>query len=339
MDTSIQLAPDIKLSSALENIKKSIVELQDIQELNSIQNMASGFEEAWRKYYRSSGFGFEQMFLGWETKIRSERRMGELLPKILHNGDSHDVTFLEDLGISKMQSHRYQRLSAIPEDKFDKRIEELRATFTEPTTSLFIKIITGAYGDQRLQQENPELYEQIKTGKISLEKAMDIIRIQANSTNEWNTPKNYIDAARSVLEDFDVDPASNAEANKLIQAKIFYTKETNGLDKKWQGKVWLNPPYGGIAADFTNKLMEEFASGNVTEAILLVNANSTDTKWFSPCWDHTLCFTNHRINFDSSTSQEGGSTHGSVFIYLGKNVDVFVQNFKRFGPIVQRIDT
>ena len=54
------------------------------------------------------------MFLGWETKIRSERRMGELLPEMIkHGGDRksrlHDETLkLEDLGITKIQSFRYQ---------------------------------------------------------------------------------------------------------------------------------------------------------------------------------------------------------------------------------------
>ena len=48
-----------------------------------------------------------------EIKIRAERKAGELLPGLIKQGRpsekrSHDVTFLEDLGIEKMQSSRWQ---------------------------------------------------------------------------------------------------------------------------------------------------------------------------------------------------------------------------------------
>lgn len=138
--------PDIKLTVALENIKQSIAKIQDIQELNNIQNMASGFEEAWKRYYRSSGFGFEQMFLGWETKVRSERRMGELLPNLVKQGRPekrlHDETFyLEDLRITKVQSFRYQKLTEIPENNFNQKILEYWENHKEPTTIGLLQLL------------------------------------------------------------------------------------------------------------------------------------------------------------------------------------------------------
>ena len=82
------------------------------------------------------------MFLGWETKVRSERRMGEMLGEMELHGNNqwklHGETSLEDLGITKIQSHRYQLLARIPVKEFEKKVEALRNTFNEPTTSFLV---------------------------------------------------------------------------------------------------------------------------------------------------------------------------------------------------------
>lgn len=59
-----------------------------------------------------------------------------------------------------------------------------------------------------------------------------------NSTDEWYTPKEIIDA----LGEFDLDPC--APMRPLWRtARVMYNKEQDGLKQKWEGRVWLNPPY------------------------------------------------------------------------------------------------
>jgi len=143
--------PDNKLAIVLGNAKNAIQEIDDISELLKVRASAGGYEEAWKKYYQTSGFGFEQMFAGWEVKVRSEKRMGEMLEgmDLAKGGEQYHSTGnsvqpvvdkLEDLGITKTQSHRYQQLSQIDDDKFDKKIEELRGSFREPTTKEVISL-------------------------------------------------------------------------------------------------------------------------------------------------------------------------------------------------------
>lgn len=160
--------------------------------------------------------------------------------------------------------------------------------------------------------------------------------VQQSLTNEWYTPASYIEAARLVLGAIDLDPASCEEANETVQATRFLTGDDDGLTFEWHGRVWLNPPYGRIAGPFIDYLVDEFEAGHTTAAVALVNAHCTDTQWFQRLWDHTLCFTDHRIDFAAGTEDRSGSTHGSVFVYLGPDADLFAKHFAEFGAVVRR---
>lgn len=159
-----------------------------------------------------------------------------------------------------------------------------------------------------------------------------------SKANRWYTPSDYIEAARRVLGGIDLDPASDEKANATIKAAEIYTEDQNGLDQTWYGRVWLNPPYGRKAGAFVVQLADLYEDGAIEGAICLVNAHCTDTEWFQRLWSYSLCFTNHRIDFHAGEEQgDGGSTHGSVFAYLGKSRQKFVNEFARFGAIVERV--
>lgn len=151
---------------------------------------------------------------------------------------------------------------------------------------------------------------------------------------EWYTPGHVIEAARRVLGEIDLDPASCEQANETVRAAEYFTEEDDGLTRDWHGRVWLNPPYQGKAGAFAAKLAESYASGDVKAGILLITALTTDTRWFRALWDGVLCFTYGRIKFDG----EGGSsnTAGSAFVYFGPDPDAFQREFGEFGAVVER---
>lgn len=157
-------------------------------------------------------------------------------------------------------------------------------------------------------------------------------------TNEWYTPSIYIEAARNLMGSIDLDPASCIKANKNVKATTIFTKDDDGIEKDWFGNVWMNPPYGrGGQALWTSKLLSEYRSGRVEQAIVLCNA-ATDTKWFEELWEFPICFVKKRIKFLSADdSAKHSPTHANVLIYLGrKPIEDFKFHFGIFGPIAVR---
>ena len=158
-----------------------------------------------------------------------------------------------------------------------------------------------------------------------------------SKSNEWFTPKEYIDLARQVMGDIDLDPASNEHANEIVKAVQYYDIDMNGLNREWNGRVFLNPPYGRVgvrsgAGVWIENLINEFQSGNVTEAIVLVNS-STGDKWFQQLFDYPICFVNHRIKFYQPSGDKIQPTKSNVFVYFGTNLRKFKKVFGEIGRI------
>jgi ParB family chromosome partitioning protein len=165
----------------------------------------------------------------------------------------------------------------------------------------------------------------------------DLDGVKGSTSVEWYTPAEYIDAAREVLGGtIDVDPASSDLANQTVRAINYHTEHDDGLTQEWPGTVWLNPPYGKGTGQFVAKLVEEIAAGRTTAAVLLINAYGFDAGWWRPLWEHTICFTDHRITFTSPQRGTGGPANGNVFVYIGPHPDWFAVRFDEFGVIVRR---
>ena len=160
-----------------------------------------------------------------------------------------------------------------------------------------------------------------------------------SGNNEWYTPAEIIEAARSAMGSIDVDPASNDIAQKVVKAGAYYTAETNGLDKTWTGNVWMNPPYASdLIGKFIDKLIAE--RKNYTQAIILVN-NATETEWFNKIISisSAVCFPKSRVKFYMPDGKTGAPLQGQAVLYIGENKDKFYSAFACMGwcaDVVQR---
>lgn len=196
--------------------------------------------------------------------------------------------------------------------------------------------IHAAYQVTKMEpEEQEEIAQRIEQGETPREVVAEVRNrphVANNSgNNEWYTPAEYIEAAREVMGSIDVDPASNDIAQETVKAKTYYTAETNGLDKEWNGNVWMNPPY---ASDLIGKFIEKLISElpNIAQAIVLVN-NATETEWFNKLISNAdaVCFPRSRVKFYMPDGKTGAPLQGQAVLYFGTNESKFVDVFSGKG--------
>ena len=186
------------------------------------------------------------------------------------------------------------------------------------------------------KQEAIKAIAQLAPAQEVMREAVKNHRTIGTGENEWYTPAEYVEMAREVMGGIDLDPASCAQANEVVGAATFYTKEDDGLSKDWAGRLWLNPPYSrDLMPAFVEKLRESFIDGDVQQAIL-VSHNNTDTGWFHALAGvaSAICFPKKRIRFYRD-AEVAAPTNGQAFFYLGDDPQKFISTFESVGFVVR----
>lgn len=99
--------------------------------------------------------------------------------------------------------------------------------------------------------------------------------LYSSNTPEYTTP---IELYKKLDEEFNftLDPCCTNENHKC---SVYYTKEVNGLKMRWNGRVFMNPPYGRVIGLWIKKAYESVLNKECELVVCLVPAR-TDTKWF-----------------------------------------------------------
>jgi hypothetical protein len=124
-----------------------------------------------------------------------------------------------------------------------------------------------------------------------------------SQTGEWYTPKWVIDKVSRLLDGIDLDPASNAVAQEIVQARHWCGFDhpdpamRDGLAIDWSPyrSIYVNPPYGRAIVPFVQKI----AMYAQDKQMAVLVAARTDTKWLRMLMqhDHAAVFFRNRISF------------------------------------------
>lgn len=256
-----------------------------------------------------------RIIISAQNKMADEIDAGQERGEVAKKSESYvqdtDKTTLTDIGISRQRVSEYRKMRDMGEEAINDAIQIALDNNEAPTMG-------GVASSLGLAAKRSE-------------------KTQYTGWTEWYTPREYIEASRAVMGSIDLDPASNEMANAVVKADKYYTAETDGLEQRWLGNIWLNPPYAQPhIANFVSKLVREYECRNVEQAILLTH-NNTDTKWFLEASEHcdAVCFTTGRVKFYAPNGTIAAPASGQAFFYFGPYKEAFRDVFDEVGIVME----
>ena len=156
----------------LDQARKMLAEASSIEEIKTVRDTA----EAARTFAKAAQLGLELQNKATEIKLRAERKAGMVLSKLnLRGGDRvskgrEPQLTLDELGVSRNQSKRWQLTASIPDASFERFIKAKTDIGEELTTS-------GMYSLAR------ELRRESVSGKIGRGKSKENVEIPGSVVN------------------------------------------------------------------------------------------------------------------------------------------------------------
>lgn len=159
---------------------------------------------------------------------------------------------------------------------------------------------------------------------------MDVSFEREAQKDEWLTPPHILAA----LGEFDLDPCAPI-GRPWDTANKHYTVADDGLNQKWEGRVFCNPPYGRE----TQKWLNQCAIHD--NAIALVFARTETRMFFDSIWQQAtaIFFIKGRLSFHSVDGAKGGTAGApSVLVAYGRDNADYLKNLKIAGCYVDLSD-
>ena len=134
-------------STALAKINQASLALASAKNLDDVLRIRDQ-AEALRIYIKAASDSLQAANAAAEIKLRAERRAGELLAGMEKPLNQHDKVAgnsvlpatLESVGVSKMQSSRWQKEAKVDEDVFEGYIRECNDEQREVTQAGLLKL-------------------------------------------------------------------------------------------------------------------------------------------------------------------------------------------------------
>lgn len=127
-------------------------------------------------------------------------------------------------------------------------------------------------------------------------------------THVWLTPPEL----KAPLGRFDLDPCAAPDPRPWPTAIRHITLPEDGLSVKWQGRVWLNPPFGSNTQHWLRKM----ADHNYGTA--LVFARTETRMFFDYVWSRAagICFVKNRPHFHLPDGTRAAGNSGGPIVLI-----------------------
>lgn len=277
------------MNSFYENTKKEIASCENSEKLSEIRKQAEGISLICKR----KGMIGHHINIG-ELLRCAERRLAKIFES---KKDSATIDLSEStIKLIKAINKKFS------DTEFDKFMKYLKENEIYPSMDL-------------LQKSNPVF----ESGSVS-----GFIWKGRSGTPEHYTPARFIEPARRCMNGISLDVASSEDANKIVKADTYFTKESDGLKQDWtQYKtVWCNPPFGGnLLEPFATKFIEETKCGFFLGPHL--------PGPFSRLLDeYLLSFVpDERIYFWNNNESKKNSMNGSILWFKGISPSIVRKEF------------
>lgn len=144
--------------------------------------------------------------------------------------------------------------------------------------------------------------------------------------DEWLTPPGILEA----LGPFDLDPCAPV-VRPWPMADRHFTVEENGLLQPWEGRVWLNPPYGKETWKWLNKMALH------GDGIALIFARTETEGFFRFVWGFAdaLLFIRGRLRFHHVNGERSNNAGApSVLAAYGKESTAVLEHSGLSGKFI-----
>jgi len=133
--------------------------------------------------------------------------------------------------------------------------------------------------------------------------------LKAADSDEYGTSPPVIEPLKyAVGGQFDLDAATCEKITHI--AKQYYTKEDDGLESPWFGRVFINPPYSRQKKKWIAKAREEITKDSVEFIVFLCRGDSSTDWWHGLFEDASyVCFLDSRMKFVGAKSSARFPSH------------------------------
>jgi hypothetical protein len=111
----------------IDAARRALIEAKSLPEVKDIRDKAASIE----RYLKQKDRSGEASLFAADLKIRAERKLGDLLKETVNHRGAKGVgiTMIPTIpvGVSKLQSSRWQRIAELPEEIFERELAEAKA--------------------------------------------------------------------------------------------------------------------------------------------------------------------------------------------------------------------